>query len=103
MQALDQGLRWQMDEVARKIECEPAIAKDLCLEAVGIGDRDHEHALRCEQRGGMIDLPTGIGRSSSECQNTIAAQLPRNSGTAAALMSGRRLLARAPALDVHAR
>src|SRR3954469_8515244 len=51
LEAPQQRARWQVDEVTRKVEGEPALAEDPRLEAVRVGQRHHQHATRGEQLG----------------------------------------------------
>ena len=72
-----QGPRREVNEVAWKVEMEPAVAEHARLEAGAVRDRARtaRPAARAAARRGRSTRP-GHGRCSSECQKTIAAKSP---------------------------
>src|SRR5829696_8382680 len=50
----------QVDEVSGKVEREPAIAEEPCLETGGVRQGDHEHPFGDEQTGRPLDLLSGV-------------------------------------------
>ena len=57
-----QGPGRHVDEVARKVEREPAVAEQPGLEAVGVRDRDHQRPARREQPGGVLERGAGVAQ-----------------------------------------
>ena len=56
----EQRARREVDEVARRVEVQPAVAEDPRLEAARVGHRDDEHAAGREQPRGVAHGVPGV-------------------------------------------
>ena len=51
-----------MDEMAWKVQCEPATAEHPGLQATRVGDRNHEHAVRRQQGSCAVEVSARIAQ-----------------------------------------